>query len=74
MAHKGTPQADENRAAVRRAKEESRRLLFVSLLAGWSKQAEERLLSTLPLGQFAGFPELMLTEDVRDRLLRSFSR
>lgn len=74
MARKGTPQADENRAAVRRAKETSRRLIFVSLLAGWSEQAEERLLSTLPLGHFAGFPVLTLPEDVRGRLLRSFSR
>ncbi|WP_049792243.1 DUF1173 family protein [Pantoea sp. At-9b] len=74
MARKGTPQADENRAAVRRAKEASRLLIFVSLLAGWSEQAEERLLSTLPLGHFAGFPVLTLPEYVHGRLLRSFSR
>ncbi|MFT4273108.1 MAG: DUF1173 family protein [Pantoea sp.] len=74
MARKGTPQADENRAAVRRAKEASRQLIFVSVLAGWSEQAEERLCSTLPLGHFAGFPILTLPEDLRERLLRRFSR
>jgi len=46
----------------------------VSVLAGWNESAEARLQTTLPLGLFSGFPDLVLPEDVRLRLERSFVR
>lgn len=42
--------------------------------AGWSKVGEARRKTILPLGLFSGFPDLVLPEDVRYRLERSFSR
>ncbi|ARF52133.1 DUF1173 family protein [Pantoea stewartii] len=49
---------------------------MVSVLAGWNAAAEARLQTTLPLGLFSGFPDLVLPEDVRLRLRleRSFGR
>ncbi|WIL44533.1 DUF1173 family protein (plasmid) [Pantoea agglomerans] len=74
MATKGTPQVVANREHLRAAEKNKRRLIVVSVLAGWSEAAEARLQTTLPLGLFFGFPNLMLPEDVRLRLERSFAR
>nr|WP_264704841.1 DUF1173 domain-containing protein [Pantoea agglomerans] len=48
--------------------------MLISQLAAWSDAADARLQSTLSLGLFAGFPVLQLPEDVRVRLMHSFSR
>ena len=74
MAMKGTPQVISNREHLRAAEKNKRRLIVVSVLASWSEAAEERLQHTLPLGLFFGFPDLVLPEDVRLRLERSFCR
>jgi len=74
MAMKGTPQVVANREHLRAAGKSKRRLIVVSVLAAWSEAAEARLQSTLPLGLFSGFPDLVLPEDVRLRLERSFGR
>jgi len=71
MAMKGTPQVVANREHLRAAGKNKRRLIVVSVLAGWNAAAEVRLQTTLPLGMF---PDLVLPEDVRLRLERSFGR
>ena len=65
MAMKGTPQVISNREHLRVAEKNKRRLIVVSVLAAWSEAAEAGLRTTLPLGLFSGFPDLMLPEDVR---------
>lgn len=74
MARKDTPQAENNCHRSRNARQSSRRLITVSQLASWSDAAEARLQQTLPLGFFAGIPELQLTEDVTARLKHSYAR
>ncbi len=74
MAMKDTPQVIVNREHLRAAEKNIRRLIVVSVLAGWSEAGEARLKTMLPLGLFSGFPDLVLPEDVRHRLERSFSR
>ncbi|WP_420704455.1 DUF1173 family protein [Pantoea ananatis] len=74
MAMKGTPQVISNLEHLRAAGKNKRRLIVVSVLAGWNEAAEARLQTTLPLGLFFGFPDLVLPEDVRLRLERSFCR
>ncbi|MBW1216267.1 DUF1173 family protein [Pantoea allii] len=74
MAMKGTQQVIANREHLRSAEKNKRRLIVVSMLAGWSEAAEARLKTMLPLGLFSGFPDLVMPEDVRLRLERSFSR
>ncbi|WP_242638517.1 DUF1173 family protein [Pantoea ananatis] len=74
MAMKGTPQVISNREHLRAAEKNQRRLIVVSVLASWNESAEARLQTTLPLGLFFGFPDLVLPEDVRLRLERSFGR
>ncbi|MEN4691289.1 DUF1173 family protein [Pantoea agglomerans] len=74
MAMKDTPQVIANREHLRVAEKNKRRLIVVSVLAGWNEAAEARLQTTLPLGLFFGFPNLMLPEDARLRLERSFGR
>lgn len=74
MAMKGTPQVVSNREHMRAAEKNRRRLIVISVLAGWSEAGEGRLQTTLPLGLFSGFPDLVLPEDVRLRLERSFAR
>uniref|UniRef100_UPI0023AF8B86 DUF1173 family protein n=5 Tax=Erwiniaceae TaxID=1903409 RepID=UPI0023AF8B86 len=74
MAMKGTPQVVANRDHLRVAEKNKRRLIVVSVLAGWNEAAEARLQTTLPLGLFSGFPDLLLPEDARLRLERSFGR
>ncbi len=74
MAIKDTPQVIANREHLRVAEKNKRRLIVVSVLAGWSEAGEARLQAMLPLGLFSGFPDLVMPEDVRHRLERSFSR
>ena len=74
MAVKDTPQVIANREHLRAAEKNERRLIIVSVLAGWSEAGDARLKAMLPLGLFSGFPDLVLPEDVRYRLERSFSR
>lgn len=74
MAMKNTPQVIANREHLRATEKKKRRLIVVSVLAGWSEAGEARLKIMLPLGLFSGFPDLVLPEDVRHRLERSFSR
>ncbi|MCW0346218.1 hypothetical protein NB703_004311 [Pantoea ananatis] len=74
MAIKGSPQVISNWEHLRVAEKNKRRLVVVSILAGWNEAAEVRLQTTLPLGLFFGFPDLVLPEDVRLRLERSFGR
>ncbi|NKE96871.1 DUF1173 domain-containing protein (plasmid) [Pantoea agglomerans] len=74
MALKGTQQVIANREHLRAAEKSKRRLIVVSMLAGWSEAGEARLQAMLPLGLFSGFPDLVMPEDVRLRLERSFSR
>ena len=74
MAMKGTPQVISNWEHLRAAEKNKRRLIVVSVLASWNESAEVRLQTTLPLGLFFGFPDLILPEDVRLRLERSFGR
>ncbi|WP_336389644.1 DUF1173 family protein [Pantoea ananatis] len=71
---KGSPQVISNWEHLRVAEKNKRRLVVVSILAGWNEAAEVRLQTTLPLGLFFGFPDLVLPEDVRLRLERSFGR
>lgn len=74
MAMKGTPQVISNWEHMRVAEKNQRRLIVVSVLASWNEAAEARLQTTIPLGLFFGFPGLVLPEDVRLRLERSFGR
>lgn len=74
MAMKDSPQVAQNRQIAKDAGRGARRLILVSQLAAWSDAADERLQTTLPLGLFFGFPNLVLPEDVRLRLERSFRR
>lgn len=74
MTTKGTPQVVANREHLRAAEKNKRRLIVVSVLAGWNEAAEARLQTTLPLGLFFGFPNPMLPEDARLRLERSLGR
>ena len=74
MALKGTQQVIANREHLRAAEKSKRRLIVVSMLAGWSEAGEARLQAMLPLGLLSGFPDLVMPEDVRHRLERSFSR
>ena len=62
MAMKDSPQVAENRRIAKEAAGDSRRLILISQLAAWSDAADERLQYTLPLGLFAGFPSLDLSE------------
>ncbi|MGC0914855.1 DUF1173 family protein [Pantoea agglomerans] len=73
MATKGTQQVIANREHLRAAEKNKRRLIVISVLAGWSEAGEARLKTMVPLGLFSGFPDLVLPEDVRLRLERSFS-
>ena len=74
MTMKGTPQVVANWENLRAAEKNKRRLIVVSVLASWNEAAEARLQTTLPLGLFYGFPDLVLPDDVRLRLERSFGR
>lgn len=74
MAMKDSPQVAQNRQIAKDAGRGARRLILISQLAAWSDAADERLQTTLPLGLFFGFPDLVLPEDVRLRLERSFCR
>lgn len=74
MAGKKTAQADTNNNRARDAVKLSRRLIVISQLASCTDAAEERLKKALPLGFFAGIPELLLPEDVLARLQRSYDR
>ncbi|MEJ1269099.1 DUF1173 family protein [Pantoea ananatis] len=74
MAMKGTPQVISNWQHLRAAEKNKRRLIVVSVLAGWNEAAEARLQTTLSLGLFFGFPDLVLPDDVHLRLERSFGR
>ncbi|KAA6093795.1 DUF1173 domain-containing protein [Pantoea sp. B_9] len=74
MAMKDSPQVAQNRQIAKDAGRGARRLILISQLAAWSDAADERLQTTLPLGLFFGFPDLVLPEDVRLRLERSFYR
>jgi len=74
MAMKDTPQVIANQEHLRTAEKNKRRLIVVSILAGWNEAGEARLKKMLPLGLFSGFPDLVLPEDVHHRLKRSFVR
>ncbi|KNH27341.1 DUF1173 family protein [Pantoea vagans] len=74
MATKGSQQVITNREHLRAAEKNKRRLIVISVLAGWSETVEARLKTMVPLGLFSGFPDLVLPEDVRLRLERSFGR
>ncbi|MCW0345895.1 hypothetical protein NB703_003988 [Pantoea ananatis] len=74
LTHKDTPVATSNWRNLNEAIRKQRRLILVSILASWSPEREARLDETLPLGFFAGFPDLLLPDDVLQRLKRSFSR
>ncbi|MCW0351048.1 DUF1173 domain-containing protein [Pantoea ananatis] len=74
LTKKGTTLAAFNRKNADEATTKQRRLILVSILASWSPEREARLDETLPLGFFAGFPDLLLPDDVLQRLKRSFPR
>lgn len=59
MAVKDTPQVIANREHLRAAEKNKRRLIVVSMLAGWSDAGEARFQAMLPLGLFSGFPDLV---------------
>ncbi|WP_241689642.1 hypothetical protein [Pantoea agglomerans] len=48
--------------------------MWFSMSASWSEAGEARFQAMLPLGLFSGFPDLVMPENVRHRLERSFSR
>lgn len=71
---KDGPQRARNFGILRAAAEKNRRLVMVSRLARWSKEAEARLTAELPLGLFSGFPRLELPADVRTRIDTGYVR
>lgn len=59
---------------MRLANANNQRLILISTLASWTEEREERSKSSIVLGMFGGFPNLIVTEDVWERCEKSFRR